>query len=119
MKMRKVLGITMVAMVCFVAVNLAAKSKDSGTMVLHSDAIVAGSHLASGTYGVQWQAHSPEATVSFLKEDKVVATATGRVEDRGKKYASNEVVYSVDAGGAHVVQELRFKGSSQVIVFNE
>ena len=119
MKLMRFLGVTIIAMVCFVAVAVAARAKDARTIVLHTDAVVAGSHLASGKYDVQWQTHSPEATVSFLKESKVVATVTGKVVDRGKKYASNEVLFDNDGTGGNVVQELRFKDSSQVIVFNE
>jgi hypothetical protein len=119
MNLRKALGVTLVAMLFCVAVGAAAKPKDSRTMVLLSDAIVTGSHLASGTYNVRWTSQSPAAAVSFLQEGKVVATATGKIVDRGKKYESNEVVYDRDADGAHVIVELRFRGSSEVIVFNE
>jgi hypothetical protein len=119
MNLLKVLGVTIVAMLFCVAVGAAAKPKDSGTMVLHSDVILNGSHLASGTYDVRWTNHSPEVAVSFLQDGKVVATATGKIVDRGRKCESNEVMYNSDANGAHVIAEIRFRGSSEVIVFNE
>ena len=119
MNLKRVLAVTMVALVSFVAVSASAKTKDSGTMVLHSDAIVGGMHLGDGTYSVQWQTHSPEATVSFSKGNKVVAKAEGKLVDRGKAYPDNQVVYSTDGSGARVIQEIRFQGSSQVIVFSE
>jgi hypothetical protein len=119
MKLRKILSVTIVAMAFFVAAGAAAKPKDSRNMLLHYDATVAGSRLGSGTYNVQWQTHSPGATVSFLRGSKVVMTAEGKVVDRGRKYSTTEVVYNESANGAHVIQELRFKGSSEVIVFNE
>jgi len=109
----------MVALVSFVAVSASAKMKDSGTIVLHSEAIVGGTHLGDGVYSVQWQTHSPEATVSFLKGNKVVAKAEGKLVDRGKTYQNNQVVYSSDGNGAQVIQEIRFRGSSEVLVFNE
>jgi hypothetical protein len=83
------------------------------------DATVAGSHLASGEFGVTWQAHSPTATVSFLQKGKVVATVEGKVVDRGTKYSANQVVYGIAATGAHEIQEIRFRGSAEVIVFSE
>ena len=119
MKLRKTLSFTIVAMALFVAAGAGAKSKDYRNVVLHSNATVAGAHLASGTYRVQWQAHSPEATVSFLQGSKVVATAEGKVVDSGRTYPSSEVVYDETADGAHVIREIRFKGSSEVIEFNQ
>jgi hypothetical protein len=48
-----------------------------------------------------------------------VATAKGKVVDHGRKYSSNSVVYNLSADGAHVIQELHFSGSSEVIEFNQ
>ena len=119
MKLRKTLRITIVAMAFFAAVGAATYAKDSRDVVLHSDATLAGSRLASGSYKVQWQTHSPEATVTFFQGSKVVATAGGKVVDNGKRYSSNEVVYDQRADGSRMIRELRFRGSSEVIVFNE
>lgn len=124
MNLRKSLCVMTVALALFVAANAAAGEKGSGYAVVHHDVTVAGSHLASGSYNVQWQTHSPEATVkfvqkSFLQREKVAATVEGKVVDRGTAYPSNQVVYRENANGAREIQELRFKGSSQVIVFNQ
>jgi len=81
--------------------------------------MVAGSHLTSGDYSVTWETHSPTATVSFLQRGKVVAAVEGKVVDRGTKYPANQVVYAIAATGAREVQEIRFRGSSEVIVFSE
>ena len=72
-----------------------------------------------GSYSITWETHSPAATVSFLQKGKVVATAEGKVVDRGTKYPSNEVVFAATADGGRQVQEIRFRGSSEVIVFVE
>jgi hypothetical protein len=117
MRLRTILSVTVVAMLFFVAAGAAAKPKDSKKILLHYDATVAGSHLASGRYNIQWETHSPEATVSFLQGSKVVATAEGKVVDRGRKYPYGEVMYTETTDGAHVIQEIRFEGSSEVIVF--
>ncbi|MFZ0960746.1 MAG: hypothetical protein WAO35_07545 [Terriglobia bacterium] len=119
MKLRTTLSVTIVAMAFLVAGSAAVQAKDSAELVIYYNASVAGSQLASGTYNVQWQTHSPEATVSFMKGKKIVATAQGKVVDRGKKYSANEVVYYVTDNGARQIQELRFGGSSQVIEFNQ
>jgi hypothetical protein len=117
MRLSKTLCTTIVAMAIFIAVSAAAKSKDYRTVLLHYDATVAGSHLASGDYNVQWENHNPAATISFLHGSKVVATVEGEVVDHGTKYRSNEVVYSAGANGARAIQEIRFRGLSEVIEF--
>ena len=119
MKLRKTLSVTIVALACFVAAGAAGKPKDSRNVLLHYDSTVAGSHLASGNYTIQWQTHTPGASVSFLQGSKVVAAVEGKVVDRGTKYQSNQVVYSESGDGARAIQEIRFRGSSEVIVFSE
>lgn len=119
MSLKRILSVSIVAVAFVVAAAAAAQAKDSKDIVLHYDTTIAGSHLASGDYSVSWVTHSPEATVSFLHGRKVVATAEGKVVDRGKTYSANEVVYNVTPDGAHAIAEIRFRGSSEVIVFNE
>jgi len=119
MTLKKTLQFTMIALIFTIAVGARAKADDSRKLILHYDATVAGSHLASGKYNVQWQTHSPGATVSFLRGSKVVATAEGKVVDSGKMYQSDEVMYDEAADGARMIRELRFKGSSEVIEFNQ
>jgi len=119
MKMRKFLGVTMIALAFLVAVGAAAKTKNSRSVLVPYDGSLAGSHLASGRYDVQWVTHSPQATVTFQLDDKVVLTADGKVVDRGVKSANNQVIYDEKPGGSRVIQEIRFAGLSQVIVFNE
>jgi len=109
----------MIALAFTIAVGAQAKSKDATSVTFTHDAMLVGSHLASGKYNIKWVTHSPEATVTLSQGSKVVATAEGKVVDRGTKYGFDEVMYDHTADGARVVQEIRFKGSSQVIVFNE
>ena len=119
MSARKSLSVSMVALAFVLAAAAAAAAKDSRSIILHYDATIAGSQLKSGDYNISWQTHSPEATVTFAHGRKVVATAEGKVVDRGTTYSANEVVYNLTPSGGHVIQEIRFRGSSQVIVFNE
>lgn len=119
MRFRKSSSLTVVAIAVAVTVAAAAKTKSAKDITLHYDADVAGLHLTSGDYSVTWQTHSPQATVTFMQGKKVVATAEGKVVDRDSAYGSNEVVYGEGPGGKRQVQEIRFRGSSQVIVFNE
>jgi hypothetical protein len=117
MKFGRVLCTTLAALVIFAAVSTASKAKDSKNILLRYDATIAGSHLASGQYAVEVQTHNPSATVSFSQGKKVVATVEGKVVDRGTKYSANQVVYGEGANGGHAIQEIRFKGSSEVVAF--
>lgn len=118
MRMRKILGVTIFTLAVFAA-GAEAKTRNSRNLLVPYDASLAGSHLASGRYEIQWETHSPKATVTFQQENKVVLTAEGKVVDRGVKYSNNQVIYDEKPGGSRLIQEVRFAGSSQVIVFNE
>ena len=119
MKLRQILGVTIVTLAFAVAVSAEAKAKNSANLALYRDATLAGSHLAIGTYHVRWETHTPGVTVTFQQGNKVVATAEGKVVDRGTKYSNNTVIYLENADGSRGIQEIRFGGSSEVIVFKE
>lgn len=119
MRLMKVLSVTIIAMAFFAVAAAAANVKDSRSLNLRFDATVAGAHLAMGNYNVQWQRHSPEATVSFLQGSKVVATAEAKVVDRGTKYENDEVVFDEAADGTRMIRELHFAGSREAIEFKE
>ena len=116
MKLKTCAGLAVVAMAMFVAVG-AAKSKDSKNLLVHYDATIAGTHLTSGEYAVEMESHNPAVTVSFSRGKTVVATVQGKIVDRGTRFPANQVVYGADANGGHAIQEIRFKGSTEVIVF--
>jgi hypothetical protein len=119
MKLKTILGVTIVALTFAFAVSAVAKAKNSGGLLLYYDASVAGSHLPSGKYNLSWESHGPGVTVTFQQGKKVVATVEAKVVDRGAKSANNTVAYIEKADGSRGIQEIRFAGSSQAIVFNE
>jgi len=119
MKLRNILGVTIVALAFTIAVSAGAKAKNSGNVLLAYDASLAGAHLASGIYNVQWETHTPGVKVTIQRGKEIVATAEGKVVDRGKKYANNSVLYNEKGDGSRAIREIRFAGSSEVIVFNE
>ncbi len=117
MNLKKILDVTIVALALLTAVNVEAKGRKSQDVSFPYDASLAGVRLTSGRYHVQWETHSPDATVTFQLDNKVVATAEGRVEERGKEFSRSAVVYDRGVDGSQVVREIRFAGSSEVIVF--
>jgi hypothetical protein len=120
MNVRKSLCVTIIALaVTMIAFGAGVEARYSKSMLLPYDATVAGSHLTGGNYDIKWATHSPAATVTFVRKSKVVATAEGTVVDCGTRYPSNGVVYTVSDDGSRLLRELRFKDSSEVIVFNQ
>ena len=79
MKLRQILGVTIVTLAFAVAVSAEAKAKNSANLALYRDATLAGSHLAIGTYHVRWECSTPGVTVTFQQGNKVVATAEGKL----------------------------------------
>lgn len=112
----KVLHVAAIALALSFAAG--AQAKDSRSIVLHHDATLGGAALTSGKYDVQWETHSPQATVTFVQKKKVVATAEGKVVDRGHKFDADQVIYDETEQGSRVIRELRFRGSSEVIEFH-
>jgi len=119
MNLKKVLGSTIVALAFAVLVSATTQAKDSRDILIPHDASLAGSHFASGRYHMQWETHIPSATVTFVQRNKVVATAEGKVVDRGKRYPGNEVVTHQNNDGSWVIDEIRLGNSSEAIVFQE
>ena len=118
MSIRKYLGASILSVTLLLACSIPIFAKNSRTVALTHDAVLSGKTLPAGTYVVEWQAHSPQATVEFIQDHKVVFTAAGKLEDRGKKYYPNQVVYDTASDGTNSIFEIRFAGSSEVLVFN-
>jgi hypothetical protein len=119
MDIRKYIGTSILSAVLILASGIPGLAKDSRTLALNHDAVLSGKTLPAGKYVVQWETHSPQATVEFARRHKVVLSTQGRLEDRGKKYNSNTVVYDTASDGSMTISEIRFAGSSEVLVFNQ
>ena len=118
MDIRKYLGTSILSAALLLACGIPGLAKNSRTVALPHDAVLSGKTLPAGNYVVQWEAHSPQAVVEFAQRHKVVLSTEGRCEDRGKKYYSNVVVYDTASDGSRTISEIRFAGSSEVLVFN-
>jgi hypothetical protein len=119
MDTRKCLGILTLSAALLFASGIPALAKNSRTVVLARDAVLSGKTLSAGEYVVQWEARNPQAAVQFAQRNKVVLFTEGRFEDRGKKYDSTEVLYDTASDGTSTISEIRFAGSSEVLVFNQ
>jgi len=115
----KYVAAAMVSLGLLFAVSIPASAKNSRTIDFHHDIVLNGTPLQAGQYSIQWETHSPEATVQFLQHHKVVLSTQGKVEQRDRAYDQDAVVYGTAADGSMTVNEIRFARSNQVIVFNQ
>jgi len=101
------------------AASVPAFAKNSRTVALSHGAVLNGTNLAAGRYVVQWEAHSPQATVEFTQGHKVVLKTECKVEDRGKIYPLSSVLYDTASDGTTTISEIRLAGSSEVLIFTQ
>lgn len=103
----------------FLAVCLSAAAANSHNLSFRTAVKLNGAELTPGSYVVEWVSHSPEATVTFTRNGKVIASGSGKWVERDTKYPADAVVFSNDADGSHTLKELRFGGQKRVLVFGE
>ncbi len=115
---RKWFGTGVLSLGLLLAAGIPAAAKNSRTINIGHAVLLQGKILPAGRYKVEWQTHSPEATVQFLRNRQLVASTEGRVEQRDKTYYNDAVVYDTLPDGSVSLQEIRFAGSNKVLVFN-
>ena len=96
---------------------LSMAAANARTLAFRTAVKLNGADLAPGSYEVAWVSHSPEATVTFKRDGKVVTTAMGKWVPRDTKYPADAVVYTTNADGSHTLTELRIGGMKQALVF--
>jgi len=119
MVVRRQCSVFVMSVILVLACVIPGFAKSSGSVALLHEVVVSGTTLSPGRYAVRWEAQSSAASVEFVRGKKVVASAPCKLEDRGKKYDSSTVVYGSSPDGANTINEIRFAGSSQVLVFSE
>lgn len=112
-------GISLALVALLVGASAIASDKDSRTIKLFYPATLGGSLVKAGEYNVKMESHSPQVTLTFIKQGKAVATTQGRWEERSTIPTRNEVVYDTNQDGSSTVSEIRFQGMKDVIVLNE
>jgi len=119
MNIRKYLGASALSIALLLAAGIPTLAANSRTVMLRHAAVLSGTSLSAGQYDIRWETHSPDATVQFVRGRKVVLSTQGRVEARNKTYDNNAVVYGSAPDGSLSLVEIRFAGSSDVLVFNQ
>jgi len=115
---RKWFGTGVLSLGLLLAAGIPAAAKNSRTINIDHVVVLQGKNLPAGRYKVEWQTHSPEASVQFLRDRKLVVSTDGRVEQRDKISTSDAVVYDTAPDGSVTLLEIRFAGSNKVLVLN-
>jgi len=104
-----------------ICASAGAFAKNVRSLTLQYAATLNGTPVAAGEYSVNWQTHSPEATVTLTGKNgnRVAATAEGRWEERNSKYESDAVVTDKKSDGSRAIIEIRFAGLKGALVFGE
>src|SRR5580698_5108530 len=71
----------------------------------------------AGEYLISWESYLDDASVTFLHNDSVIATANGRWVKRDVKYPRDAYVYRRNGDGSRTLLEVRFGGTRQALVF--
>jgi hypothetical protein len=116
---RKFLGTSGLSVALLLASGIPALAKNSRTVTFSHDVVLNGTTLPAGRCLVQWETHSPEATVEFVQHHNVILSTEGRVEERSKGYDRDAVVYNTASDGTLSLIEIRFADSNKVLVFNQ
>jgi hypothetical protein len=119
MHFRKYLGTSILSVALVLASGYPGFAKNSRTVTVTYDVVLSGTTLPAGEYVVRWEAQSPQANVEFARGHEVVLSTPCRLENRGKKYHSDSVLYYTASDGALSISEIRFAGSSQALVFHQ
>jgi len=119
MEIRKHVGKLAMALVISLVAGSSLYAKDSQTVTLARPALLGNTKFEPGSYKVTWQAGASDSAVTFKQGKKVITTAQGKLVKRDVAYDRNGVVYTQSPDGSRIIQEIRFAGSDQVLVFEE
>lgn len=102
------------AMICFSAV-LALAAKNPKVSVFYDTNLPNGQELKAGEYTVQMikDGHA----VQFLQKGEVKAEMPCNCIKTEKKHGETQVIFTKNAEGKEILQELRLKGDTKNIVF--
>ena len=78
---------------------------------------IAGKEIKAGAYDVKWKSSSPEATVSFVVNGKVVLEVQGKIEELSKNNDYTSLLIGKDSTGRQAINGMRFGGKKITITF--
>lgn len=89
------------------------------SFTLLSSVTLNGARTPEGDYIISWESYIGDASVKFLSNSRVVATAGGRWVKREAKYPRDAYVYRRNPDGSRTLLEIHFGGMRQALVFGK
>jgi hypothetical protein len=89
-----------------------AKDKDQGKVQLANPVHIGTTQLKPGTYKVEWSGNGPVVNINFVRNDKTVATTSGRVVHLKKASPYNAVVVNTKA---KTLDEIDFSNRTEAL----
>lgn len=86
---------------------------------LLSSVTLNGARTPEGDYIISWESYIGDASVKFLRNNSVIASAGGRWVKREVKYPRDAYVYRRNADGSRTLLEIHFGGMRQALVFGK
>lgn len=91
------------------------KQKDEGKLRLFDPVQIGSAQLKPGNYKVKWSGSGP-GVVDFLKNNKIVATATGKVIELNRPPENDESVTSTtNDRRLKTLEEIDFRGRTEAL----
>jgi hypothetical protein len=118
MRNRKSLGITVFLAGAMLLLLTPAFAKDQRQIHIAHVMLLGDATLFPGDYTLTWDSHSPQVTVKLMQNHKLAATAQGTMTSGSRKFDRNEVIFSTSNDGKNSLSEIRLKGTTDSIVFN-
>lgn len=91
--------------------------KGSRSLILASTVSTDGGSAPEGEYVISWESYIGNASVKFLRNNSLVATANAKWIERGVKYRVDSYVYRRNPDGSRTLLEIHFGGMRQALVF--
>lgn len=93
--------------------------RGSRDLTVASTLSTGGSRLPEGEYVISWESYIGNASVKFLHNSLVVATANAKWVKRDVKYPRDAYVYKRDPDGSRTLLEIHFQGMREALVFGK
>jgi hypothetical protein len=91
--------------------------KGSRSLTLASTLSTDGGVAPEGDYVISWESYIGNASVKFLRNNLLVASANAKWQPRGIKYRVDSYVYRKNPNGSRTLLEIHFQGMRQALVF--
>ena len=93
--------------------------RGSRSLTLASTLSTDGGRAPEGEYVISWESYIGNASVRFLRNNSLVATANAKWVKRDVKYPRDAYVYRRNPDGSRTLLEIHFEGMRQALVFGK